>query len=153
MSVFILSGASLKATATLEGPIASTDVSSALELYEGGEQFSGNNDQGTVRFKTVVDFEHLSTGALDEDDDSTVKLEEEPAIDAKDPDALEKRRQRREKQRESFLLAKQNREEKRILQQKKLREDGEPFQYTTKATGAGWYKTCVQATWTQVSRA
>eukprot|EP00339_Tiarina_fusa_P001948 CAMPEP_0117075412 /NCGR_PEP_ID=MMETSP0472-20121206/53167_1 /TAXON_ID=693140 ORGANISM="Tiarina fusus, Strain LIS" /NCGR_SAMPLE_ID=MMETSP0472 /ASSEMBLY_ACC=CAM_ASM_000603 /LENGTH=300 /DNA_ID=CAMNT_0004800905 /DNA_START=101 /DNA_END=1001 /DNA_ORIENTATION=- len=144
MSVFLLSGANLKATATLEGPIAPNDVSSALELYEGGEQFSANGEQEVVRFKTVVDFEHLSTGTGDDDE------EDEEPIDAKDPDALEKRRQRREKQREAFLLAKQKREEKRILQQKKLREDGEPFQYTTKATKAGWYKACVQATFTQV---
>lgn len=152
MSVFILSGSNLKATASLEGPIADPDINTAMEMYQGGELFHSNRDKEAIRFKNVVDFEHLSTGGdKDEDaDEQLMKIDDETPIDPKDPDAMEKRRKRREQQREAFLIAKQKREEKRILQQKKLREDGEPFQYTTKAPRSGWYRTCVTATWTQV---
>jgi hypothetical protein len=152
MSVFILSGPSLKATVSLEGPIAPPEVDSGLDLHNAAEDFP-NKKLGKsthLTYSSVVDSEHLNTPEEDDDDNDDGK-EEEPPIDKNDPDAAEARRKRREKQREAFLAAKQKRDQKRIVRQRKIREDGEPFQYTAKAPSAGWYRACVQGTWYQVS--
>ena len=151
MSVFILSGPSLKATASLEGPLCPTDVDTGKELMEKAEKWQPNPGSD-VKISETLDFEHLNEPVEeDDDDDDDETAEKEPPIDPNDPDAADKRRKRREKQREAFLAAKQKREQKRMLQQKKIREDGEPYLKTIKAPKSGWYRACVAATWYQVS--
>ena len=148
ISAFVLSGSSLKATLTLDGPIASADVDSGVELYRASEQFSGRGD-GYITYSEVVDFEHFAPP--EEEDDDTLAKDEEPAIDVNDPDAARKRKERRERQRAKFLEAKAKRDKRRLETQKKIRQEGDPVVYTAKAPAAGWYKMCVQATWYQVS--
>ena len=147
MSVFILSGPALRATVSLDGPLAPPTVDSGKELLDAGEKFKVKSDE--IGYTKVVDFEHLHDE--DDDDDDDVEEEEPEAISPDDPDATEKRRERREKQRQAFIEAKKKREEKRLLQQKKVRDDGEPFVYTAVAPRDGWYRVCVQGTWYQVS--
>jgi hypothetical protein len=153
ISVFILSGPSLKATVSLDGPIAPPEVDSGLDLHNAAEDYP-NKPKGAdthLTFSSVVDFEHLNIPLdVEEDDDDDVH-DEVKKIDPNDPEAVELRRKQREKSREIFLAAKEKRDQKKLLQVRKIREDGEPFQYTAKAPSAGWYRTCVQGTWYQVS--
>jgi hypothetical protein len=137
----------------LEGPIAPPEVDSGLDLHNAAEDFPTKPKGKTTHltYSSVVDFEHLNTPLEEDDDDDDDRKEEEPPMDPNNPEAVEARRKRREKQREAFLAAKQKRDQKRILKQRKIREDGEPFQYTARAPSAGWYRTCVQGTWYQVS--
>mmetsp|Transcript_57795 Transcript_57795/g.62433 ORF Transcript_57795/g.62433 Transcript_57795/m.62433 type:complete len:392 (-) Transcript_57795:258-1433(-) len=87
----------------------------------------------------------------DDDDDDDDKTEEySKPIDKNDPDGDKKRRERREHQRRKFLELKKKREEKKLAQLKKVRQDGEPILYTTKAPESGWYRMCVTSNWNQV---
>lgn len=147
ISAFVLSGSSLKATLTLDGPLTSTDISSGNELYKASETFSGRGED-YITYSEVVDFEHFAPP--EEEDDDRVQEEEEPPIDINDPDAAQKRKERRERQRKKFLEAKAKRDKRRLDIQKKIRQEGDPVIYTTKAVTSGWYKMCVQATWYQV---
>lgn len=149
MSVFILSGTALKATAKLEGPVASLDISSGIDLNEAVEKFNNGKKEGSLAVNELVDFEHLNESLDEEDDDE--EEEEETPIDSEDPDGEEKKKARRQKQREKFLDVKRKRERRRIAHQKKIRQDGDPFVYTEKAPEAGWYRVCVEGTWHQVS--
>jgi hypothetical protein len=155
MSIFILSGPSLKATAMLQGPVSPSDVNTGKQLFDDAEKWVLNNGETGVNFEQVMDFEHLNAASSEGDDDSennNTPVEKDTPLDPNDPEAAEKRRKRRENQREHFLAAKQKRDQKRLLKQKKIREDGDPFLYTVTAPVAGWYRVCVQGTWYQVSR-
>lgn len=144
MSVFILSGAELKATARLEGPFAPANVNDPEELYRFDQNFNVRN--ALLQVNEMVDFEHMNEN---DDDEESLSEDEEP-IDPDDPDANEKKRARRQRQREKFLEVKRKKEQKRILQHKRIRKDGDPFIYSTRAPKAGWYRACVEGTWHQV---
>eukprot|EP00526_Cylindrotheca_closterium_P029084 CAMPEP_0113615888 /NCGR_PEP_ID=MMETSP0017_2-20120614/7943_1 /TAXON_ID=2856 /ORGANISM="Cylindrotheca closterium" /LENGTH=271 /DNA_ID=CAMNT_0000525159 /DNA_START=178 /DNA_END=993 /DNA_ORIENTATION=+ /assembly_acc=CAM_ASM_000147 len=144
MSVFILSGAELKATARLEGPIAPASVDDPEELYNLEQKFIRHNALMTVN--EVVDFEHMNESEDEEEESS----EDEEPIDPDDPDADEKKRMRRQKNREKFMEIKRKKERKRISQHKRILKEGEPFIYTAKAAKAGWYRACLEGTWNQV---
>lgn len=149
MSTIILSGSSLKATLTLDGPIAPSNINTGMELFTASEAFHERGD-GFITYSEVIDFEHLAPPPEEEDDPVTQPDDDGP-LDPNDPDITQKRKARREKQRTKFLEAKAKRDAKRLEQQKKVRQDGEPAIYTTKAPADGWYRMCVQATWYQVS--
>lgn len=144
MSVFILSGSEMKATARLEGPFAPESVDDPEELYRLEQSFKSQT--APLNLNEVVDFEHMNESEDEEEELS----EDEDNIDPDDPDANEKKRERRQRQREKFLEVKRKKEQKRILQHKRIRKDGEPFILTTKAPEAGWYRACVEGTWNQV---
>ena len=162
MSVFVLSGSQLKATVTLEGPTADSSVDNGIDLHASIVDYTtgkGNKPPPSDRidFSEVVDFEHLNQMIVGNDDeglagggDSMVDDELKQPIDPNDPDVDGKRRERREKQRAKFLEQKQKREQRKLAQVKQIRQDGEPFVYTTKAPTAGWYRACVHSTWNQV---
>lgn len=154
VSVFILSGSQLKATYSLEGPIADLGVDSGLELYTNGMAFSSNGRRDHNRALSVsreVDFEHLNEiDDDDDDDDDNTDDEYSKPIDKDDPDADKKRRGRREHQRRKFLELKKQREEKKLAQLRKVRQDGEPILYTRKVPESGWYRMCVTSNWNQV---
>ena len=99
-------------------------------------------------------FEHLNFApeSEDGDDDESSSDDHEEEVDPEDPDFEEKQRQRRARQRERFTEQKKKRERKRIQQQKKIRQDGEPFLRTEEAEMPGWYRVCVEGTWHQVSK-
>ena len=157
VSVFILSGSQLKATYSLEGPIADLGVDSGLELYTNANAFSssgGRNNKRALSVSREVDFEHLNEiddDDDDDDDDDNTDDEYSKPIDKDDPGADKKRRERREHQRQKFLELKKKREGKKLAQLKKVRQDGEPILYTTKAPESGWYRMCVTSNWNQVS--
>ena len=144
MSVFILSGDELKASIRLEGPIAGANVDDPEELYRLDQAFKARG--APLNINEVVDFEHMNENDDEEDSES----EDEEPIDPDDPDANEKKRARRQRQREKFLEVKRKKEQKRILQHKRIRKDGEPFVVTTRAPEAGWYRACIEGTWHQV---
>jgi hypothetical protein len=150
MSVFILSGTTLKATARLEGPVASLEIDSGIALNEAVEKFNNDIKKASLAVNELVDFEHLNE-STDEEDEEDEDEEEEPPIDSADPDAEEKKKASRQRQRDRFLEVKRKRDRRRIAQQKKIRQDGDPFLYTEKAPEAGWYRVCVEGTWHQVS--
>lgn len=159
VSIFILSGSQLKATYSLEGPIASPDVDSGTELYNKAYEFASSNRMSKnmkIDFVQEIDFEHLMDEVDDDDDFNDDDDDDEYDDDGKpispdDPDADKKRRERREKQRKKFLAIKKKREEKKARIMKKIRQDGEPVLNTKKAPVAGWYRMCVNANWNQVS--
>ena len=150
MSAIILAGTTLKATLTFDGPVAAATVDSGLELFSSSETFHSKG-AGIVRYSQVIDFEHLAPAPEEEDDDE-VEDDDNGALDPNDPAIVEKRKARREKQRKRFLEAKEKREKRKLEVQNKIREDGEPVLYTTKAHAAGWYRMCVHATWYQVGQ-
>ena len=148
LSVFVLSGPELKGTVVFEGPLAPSSIDTAEALQSAANNFAGNKgaDEG-IDFKEIVDFEHLKPEIDDDDDDDDDTVED---IDPNDPDSDEKRKKQRERRREKFMAAKRKRDEQRALQQKKIREDGEPFVKTFKAPSSGWYRLCVHASSYQV---
>lgn len=149
LSAFILSGSSLKATLTFDGPIAEATVDSGMELFTASEGFNSNGE-GFITHSEVMDFEHLAPAPDEDEDDEAPKDDDEGPLDPNDPDIAEKRKARREKQRKKFMDAKAKREQRKLELQKKIRQDGDPILFTTKAPSAGWYRMCVQATWYQV---
>jgi len=154
VSVFILSGSQLKATYSLDGPFASLDVESGLELYSKANQFSPkSSNPKQLILSAEVDFEHLNDEVDDDDDeidDDDDTYDDDAPIKPNDPEADKKRRERRERQRQRFLDLKKKRETKRMEMLKKIRQDGEPILKTIKAPEAGWYRMCVTSNWNQV---
>lgn len=158
VSVFILSGSQLKATYSLEGPIANLDVESGTELYRKGQEFSVDerNPRNQLSIVEEADFEHLNDeiddddDSFDDDDDDDDEDDDDSPINPDDPDADGKRRERRERQRKRFLDLKKKREQKKLSALKKIRQDGEPISKTKKAPVSGWYRMCVTSKWNQV---
>jgi len=153
ISVFILSGSQLKATYSLDGPFADPSVDTGLELYNKAMEWGGNerNSKHEISISHEVDFEHLNEDYYDDDDDDDDDhFDDDEAIKPDDPEADKKKRQRRERQRNRFLELKKKREQKKLEQLKKVRQDGEPVLVTKKAPRAGWYKMCVTSSWNQV---
>lgn len=146
MSVFILSGAELKASSTLEGPVAPPEVDSGSALLEATERFRRGERFGELTFvEEVVDFEHLQTSIEEdyevEDEEEAPEGEDLVARKARIQRNRERARQRREKE-----LARKDKV------QKKIRSVGEPYQVTMQAKAAGWYRACVRGTWYQVRK-
>ena len=157
MSVFILSGSQLRATYTLEGPIADLNVESGIELYTKGEEFHSDKRNGgkQLALSQEVDFEHLNEEIDDDDhydDENDDEFDDDSSINPDDPDADKKKRERRERQRKRFLDLKKKREEKKLNAMKKIQQNGEPILNTEKAPDAGWYRMCVKGDWNQVSK-
>ena len=161
MSVFILSGSQLKATYSLEGPFGDLDLDSGSEIYTKANEFArggGGAKSSQLNFKQEVDFEHLMDEVdddddyVDDDDGTDDEYDDDAPIKPDDPDADKKRRERRDRQRKKFLAVKKKREEKKLNMMKRIRQDGEPILKTMKASGAGWYRMCVNANWNQVSK-
>jgi hypothetical protein len=163
MSVFILTGNPLKATLSLEGPIALPNVDTGVDIYKKATEFdNGNKPNGHLSFHEIIDFEHLNINDNNNDDDEEKKNHGnqdqdnnddsilKTPIDPNDPDAERKRRERRERQRTKFLEEKQKREERLLAQLRKVRQDGEPYLHTIKIDRPGWYRMCVTSTWNQV---
>jgi hypothetical protein len=151
-----LSGPELKATLTVEGPIANMlDVTNGSELQASADKWAKQpRHENMIDFSEVVDFEHLKPEVDDDDDEEALAAaaaEDKEPLDEKDPEYAANKRKRREKQREAFLAGKQKREKRRALEQQKIRQDGEPYEVTLKATQEGWYRVCVHGTWYQVS--
>jgi hypothetical protein len=154
LSVFVLSGPQLKASVSLEGPLAGPDVDSGPDLHSKIIEFTnGEKPKIHLFFTEEVDFEHLNDVVEDtlpdRDDDD---LNKQPIL-PDDPDAEIKRMERRERQRKKFLDKKQRKEERRLEQLKRVRQEGEPFVHTAKAPVAGWYRVCVHSNWNQASSA
>mmetsp|Transcript_25135 Transcript_25135/g.55117 ORF Transcript_25135/g.55117 Transcript_25135/m.55117 type:complete len:335 (+) Transcript_25135:184-1188(+) len=158
VSVFILSGSQLRATYSLEGPIASLEVDSGLELYDKAQEYSNDKRKRKhhLSISKEVDFEHLNDEIDDDDDDDDDDAvdddhhDDDGPIDPEDPNADDKRRKRRERQRQRFLNLKKKRESKKLKQLKQIRQDGEPIMHTQKAPRDGWYRMCVTASWNLV---
>jgi hypothetical protein len=151
MSLFVLSGASLVAEVQFEGPlgtgIAGQDPDTGTKLQKAIDDFANGVRHGKViTMGEVVDFEHLNVGAgvggggADMD---AVDMEGE--LEVKEGETSEQRRERRAKERKKALEARQQREHTKIRQKNKVREEGEPFQWTVKVVTKGWYQFCVQA--------
>jgi len=158
VSVFVLSGSQLKATYSLEGPVASLDVDSGIDLYTKAQEFAvDRRNRRQLSFSQEVDFEHLMDEIDDDDefiddDDDDDEFDDDKPIESNDPDAEKKKRERRERQRKKFLELKKKRDKKQVETMKKLRQDGEPILKTNKAPAAGWYRMCVTSNWNQVSK-
>ena len=145
MSVFILSGPELKASSTLEGPVAPPDVDSGKALLDATERFRRGErfGQHTIE-ESVVDFEHLQASFESEEEEEAV---EEEIPENEDAAA---RRDRIQRQREKARERRQREQQRQEKTQKKIRSAGEPFQTTTQAKSAGWFRACVRGTWYQV---
>jgi hypothetical protein len=160
MSVFILSGAELRATMTLEGPVAPASITTGAELKQAMDKFTGSEYGEHIILQEVVDFEHLQTNILaQEDDDDHAHIEDDDVQPAEGEDVnseafkkkVEDRKRRIALARNRAKEAKKHREKTREEIHKQFRDEGEPFQKTLKAKAAGWYRACVRGTWYQVS--
>lgn len=133
---------------TLDGPIAPLSIDSGDALFTASESFRERGED-FITYSQVIDFEHLAP-APEEEEEDTVPNDDDGPLDPNDPDIANKRKARREKQRQRFLDAKAKRDARKLEQQQKIRQDGDPVIYTAKAPSEGWYRMCVQATWYQV---
>lgn len=150
MSLFILAGSELKATATLEGPIpeaGDSKIDSGMALQAAIKQLeSGHYKQpNSLSISETVDFEHLNLPPESEDEAEAV------SEDIPEEETPEQRRDRRARQRKKALEARQRKDALKLKQRQKVRAEGEPWQYTVKAPVAGWYRYCVRGTWYQVT--
>lgn len=161
MSVFILSGAELRATMNLEGPIAPMTITSGAELQQSIDTFASVNDHAEYSIvQEVVDFEHIQTQTVTEDDDDDDFHDAESGDDGvpegEDVNSeaflakQEQRRQQAQLARTRAREARRKRDHMRQETQKNVRDEGEPFQRTLKAKADGWYRACVRGTWYQV---
>jgi hypothetical protein len=152
MSIFILSGASLKATAEINGPLQGDGpIESGSDLLKAAAKWDSSGKHGgsdVVDVKTDVDFEHLNIGPSDED----VTIEEDLLTSEgnNEEEALDERRDRRALARKKALEAREHREAQKRKQKKKVRDEGEPFLNSIIAPVAGWYRFCVVGTSYQV---
>ena len=175
MSVFILDGAELRATASIEGPIAPLNITSGVTFHEAIEQYDRGTRFGLSIFEShVVDFEHIHDEARAGNDDDDALGDDDTAdaymsgFDDDDagpetpedmtPEKVEQMKRRAAEKRRQLNIARQRaretrrkREEKRKARLAKVRDEGEPFQKTVKASDAGWYRMCLRGTWYQVS--
>ena len=161
ISVFILSGAELRATMTLEGPIAPLSITSGAELQHAMDKFTGHEYGEYSIVQDVVDFEHLQTREMAEsdDDDDPQLYHRDPSVDdvvGEDVNSEAFKAKIEEKNRISELARARAREHKRKREKmrediaRKVRDEGEPAQRTLKAKAEGWYRACVKGTWYQV---
>uniref|UniRef100_A0A7S1ZGG6 GOLD domain-containing protein n=1 Tax=Trieres chinensis TaxID=1514140 RepID=A0A7S1ZGG6_TRICV len=169
LSVFIVQGAELRGTATVEGPVAPEGVEGARELqdhlrrYQAGERFGdGNKGRSNIVYaEQVVDFERED---FDDDDDD---FDDDDDYDDDDDDEIEFDDKMTDQEKENFMKRAQDRRKRRTeerkrrveLRKKKKEErakrarptEGEPFQKTFKATKSGWYRACVRGSWYQIT--
>ena len=168
LSVFITSGAELKATAIFEGPVAPHDAESGVDVqnfvkqYQMGHRYGSGKKgaEGNIRKERTVDFENDDWDDDDElwDDDDV--YDDDDYFD--DDDVAERKRQsektksakERAEERKKRMEEKKKRYEKRRAEKLKKHNrvgEGDPDQKTYKAEVAGWYRSCVRATWYPVS--
>jgi emp24/gp25L/p24 family/GOLD len=156
MSIFILSGASLKATAEISGPLnEGHHIDSGTAMLEAANKWdhTGRHNDDMVDEKTLVDFEHLNIGPPVEGGDSSIELDNELLNAEKmneDSEGADERRDRRVDARKRALEARELREAHKRRQRKKVREEGEPFETSIMALEGGWYRFCVVAHYNQV---
>lgn len=174
LSVFITSGAELKATAIFEGPVAPPDATSGVDIqnfvkkYQMGHRFGSGSKgkEGNIREERTIDFE---TDEWEDDEDES--SDDDDAFDddeyddddyVDDDDVAERRKEaaktksakERQKEREKRKEDKKKRYEERRAQRVKKHNrasEGEADQETYKAKVAGWYRACVRGTWSLVS--
>jgi len=151
-SIFVLNGEELKATVFLDGPVAPPEVQTGRALQDAVDAFESTGSNGEPE---VVDFEHLNVSGeyLDEDEDPNVAGELLGILGKKDKSTLtpEERRDLKDMQRKKILLKRQKQDEQKRHQHSKVREEGQPFEKTIKASRAGWYRFCVKATQMQIT--
>jgi len=173
LSVFITSGAELKATAIFEGPVAPPDATSGVDIqnfvkkYQMGHRFGSGSKgkEGNIREERTIDFE---TDDWDDDDDSSDdddsfdddEFDDDDFLD--DDDVAERRKEaaktksakERQEEREKRRKERRKKDEERRAQRVKKHNrasEGEADQETYKAEVAGWYRACVRGTWALVS--
>jgi hypothetical protein len=150
LSVFVTSGAELRGTAVLEGPVAPHDVDGGKDLYDAEQNFNSGTRYGdrskTLSVEEVVDFEHLADDENfdDDDDNHTPDFSEEELAKMKVP-------ARRAHEAKKKMAAKKKALNRRGAATKKVTE-GEPFQHTELISVPGWYRACVRGSWYQVRR-
>ena len=125
-------------------------MTTAEGLQKAANEYKPTRSKDTVSHSEVVDFEHLKP-EIDDDDDDDDDDHVEQKIDPDDPEADKKRKEQRDRRRDKFLAAKKKRDQRRAMEQKKIREDGDPYLVTIYAPSEGWYRVCVTATSYQVS--
>ena len=149
-SIFVLNGEELKATVFLDGPVAPLEVQTGRELQDALDAFESS---GSSARPEIVDFEHLNVSEEYADDTIADEAEELLGIlGSKDKASLtpEERRELKDLQRKKILVKRQKQEDQKRHQHSKVREEGQPYESTIKASRAGWYRFCVQATQMQV---
>lgn len=153
-SVFILSGQELKAAIRFDGPVGPLEADNgnslfaAIEEYDKGSPLT-QDPENNVLVNEIVDFEHLNIkDEFQDDEDGDDELIK--AAQQKDLSPSERKRIK-DKQRKKILVKRQKQEQQRLHQHRKVREEGQPFQTTTKAPKAGWYRFCVMGTFHQVT--
>lgn len=150
-SIFVLSGEELKATISLDGPVAPLEADSGNALQKAIDEFDSGKNRGDedkiINIEETVDFEHLNVkGEYEEDEEDDDEMKR-----AKDKDLTPSDRKKiKDRQRKKILVKRQKQEQQRLHQHRKVREEGQPLQTTVKAPAAGWYRFCVTGTWHQV---
>ena len=174
MSVFINSGSELRGTLVFEGPVApptaetGSEIQAAVLNYQSQRPGSHYGKTGNIKEETVVDFEEEFDDDADYDDDDiyddddddddyahSEDFEEGGVLVEKGPTAgqtaaAKARRARRVVDKNK---RKEDRKRKREARMKLPRPtEADAWQRTFEIQVEGWYRACVKASWTQVSR-
>lgn len=151
-SVFVLSGTSLRALLSIDGPMASVEeINSGAELIEASKQFNRKElskrqvAPGIVHFSYEVDFEHLNFKEDYERDDDDEFDDEEP-----EGETPEERKVRIAKIRKKYLERIQRKEKQKADNRNAVRDQGEPYVKTMKVEQGGWYRICVRSSSSEI---
>mmetsp|Transcript_22562 Transcript_22562/g.27840 ORF Transcript_22562/g.27840 Transcript_22562/m.27840 type:complete len:324 (-) Transcript_22562:123-1094(-) len=144
MSVFVTSGAELRATATIDGPVAPPEAKTGKEIdsyvirHKHGERFgkkpSGSDGgasksrhvdaKGNLHLTEHLDFEHVADVEPEEAFDDVWMLDD---LEEMHPEhALD------------------------MAMERDQRTEGEPWETTIKIVSPGWYRACVTGSWYQI---
>lgn len=118
-----------------------------MELWKHALNFRPRREQGHLWYQQVVDFEHLNVpieSEEDEDDDGASSEEDLNEMKEDDPEYKLKVKELREKRRQKAVEKRKRLEEKQKAQQAKMRQEGDPVLYTTRAPATGWYRMCLE---------
>jgi len=125
---------------TMDGPMGTGE--STLDLWTAAQAFRPRHEEGAISHSQILDWEDLILPPVEDQEEE--EEEEEEDLDPEDPEYKHKLAEQRERQRQRAIAKRGRMEGHRQAQQEKMREEGDPIQFTTRAPVAGWYRMCLE---------
>lgn len=157
LSLFVLTGAELKGSLLLEGPVSPSNVTSGKDLQTQVDQ---HVNDGVVwgpfsKIEEDVNFEHLipeiseDDGERDDDDDNLMPANDDEITEEERAKRMAERHKHAQLARKRAIEARRRRINR--MKANNLRKDGDPVQKTLTAKESGWYRACVKGSWYQIT--
>jgi hypothetical protein len=170
VSVFILSGAQLSCSVSIQGPVSPVEddkshhpnqfIWSNVQKYDHGTRFASNKDD-EIHFQDHLDFESILNKErpdyddfLEDENDQYPEMYHEIVGDDESITAEEKaaREKKFEAYRKRMAKQKEDRGKKGAVPTTPgIRREGEPWQGTFQAKTPGYYRVCISSAWHPVS--